>query len=279
VLQHRFDAGAALKLIAAERCTVYYGMPAMAQAMADHPDRAGADRGSLRTGATIGTPAQMQQIVDLGVTEICNVYGLTEAYGNSAVTDAAAPLDLRLRSSGPALGGVTIRIVDPESGAPLPAGEIGEIALRGHVMPGYLNDPRLTAATMDGDGYLLTGDLGVLDADGNLMFRGRLKELVKTGGINVAPAEIEAVLARHEAVEQVYVTGIPDQRLDEAIAAVIVARPGCAPTPDDLSAHCRRVLAAYKTPRHYRFVSAADLPLTSTGKLQKNRLPELFTRA
>jgi fatty-acyl-CoA synthase len=108
------------------------------------------------------------------------------------------------------------------------------------------------------------------------VFRGRLKEMVKTGGINVAPAEIEAVLARHDAVEQAYVTGIPDPRLDEAVAAVIVARPGRTPAADELSAHCRRSLAGYKIPRHYRFVVAADLPLTATGKLARNRLPELF---
>ena len=276
VLQHRFDAGAALKLIARERCTVFYGLANMAQAMAEHSDRARFDLTSLRTGATIGTPAQIQTIVDLGVDAICNVYGLTEAYGNSAVSDALAPLEQRLRSCGQPLAGVSIRIVDPESGAALPAGEIGEIAIRGRLTPGYLYDPEKTAASLDADGYLLTGDLGFLDPGGNLVFSGRLTEMVKTGGINVAPAEIEAVLARHDCVEQAYVTAIPDPRLDEAVAAVIVARPGTTPDPDDLAAHCRRSLAAYKIPRHYRIVAAGDLPLTATGKLAKNRLPDLF---
>ena len=276
ILQHRFDAGAALKLIADERCTIFYGMANMAQAMAEHPLRANFDLSSLRTGATIGAPAQIQRIVDLGVCEICNVYGLTEAYGNSAVSDARAPLEQRLHSCGRPLNGVSIRIVDPDSGTMLPAGNIGEIAVAGRVTPGYLNDPARTAASLDEDGYLRTGDLGFLDAEGNLVYRGRLKEMVKTGGINVAPAEVEAVLMRHGAVEQAYVTGLADPKLDQAVAVVIVARPGHTLDPADLSAHCRRSLAGYKIPRHYRFVTAGDLPLTATGKLAKNRLGELF---
>ncbi len=276
VLQHRFDAGAALKLIAAERCTIFYGMPAMAQAMAEHRARSQFDLSSLRTGATIGTPAQIQRIVDLGVREICNVYGLTEAYGNSTVCDARAPLEERLRCSGRPLAGQSIKIVGPETGTALPVGEIGEISIRGRLTPGYLNDPDKMAEALDSDGYLLTGDLGMIDVEGNLTYRGRLKEMVKTGGINVAPAEVEAVLARHDAVEQAYVTGIPDPRLDEAVAAVIVARPGRSLDPAGLIAHCRHSLAGYKIPRHYRFVAPGDLPLTATGKLARNRLPDLF---
>jgi fatty-acyl-CoA synthase len=276
VLQHRFDAGDALRLIESEGCTVFYGMPTMALAMTDHPDRARHDLRTLRTGATIGTPEQIQRIVDLGVRNICNVYGLTEAYGNSAVTDAHDPLARRLTCSGRGLDGVDIRIVDPVTGASSPCGAMGEIVLRGNVTPGYLNDPDRTAEAFDADGYLRTGDLGVLDEDGYLTFQGRLKELVKTGGINVAPAEVEAVLRTHDAVEEAYVVGVPDSRLDEALAAVIVPMSGATPDSDDLRAHCRRVLAAYKTPRQFRFVSAADLPLTSTGKLQKNRLGDLF---
>lgn len=276
VLQHRFDAGAALRLIEREGCTVFYGMPNMALAMTDHPDRARHDLRTLRTGATIGTPEQIQRIVDLGVRNICNVYGLTEAYGNSAVTDAHDPLARRLACSGPALDGVDISIVNPATGKALPANTRGEIVIRGNLTPGYLNDPERTAEAFDADGYFHTGDFGILDDAGYLTFQGRLKELVKTGGINVAPAEIEAVLRTHGGVGEVYVVGVPDARLDEALAAVIVPMSDEAPDPDDLRAHCRRALAAYKTPRHFRFVSAADLPLTSTGKLQKNRLGDLF---
>lgn len=276
VLQRSFNAGEALALIERERCTVFYGTPNMSLALWEHPDRPKRDLSSLRTGATIGTPDQVRRIVALGATEICNVYGLTEAYGNSAVGDAKDPLDIRLNTCGRPLDDVEIRIVDPESRAPLPAGETGEILVRGFLTPGYLDDPDRTAESFDDEGFLLTGDLGMIDAEGYLIFRGRLKEMVKTGGINVAPTEVEKVLAAHPDVEEAHVTGIPDPRLDEALAAVIVPREGAAPRETDLIAFGRAKLAAYKVPRLYRFVAPSELPLTSTGKLQKNRLPDLF---
>ncbi|NQV60228.1 MAG: long-chain fatty acid--CoA ligase, partial [Alphaproteobacteria bacterium] len=247
-----------------------------ALALAEHPDRARHDLSSLRTGAAIGTPEQMQLIVDLGVTNICNVYGLTEAYGNSAVADANAPLAQRLVASGEPLGGVEMQILNLETGQPLPQGQVGEIALRGHIMPGYLNDPDTTAASMTDEGFLLTGDLGLLDGNGWVQFQGRRKELIKSGGINIAPAEIEAVLRTHEAIESVFITGLADARLDQAIGAVVVLEAGASVSEDALRQHCRHSLAAYKVPQHFVFVAAKDLPVTSTEKLQRNRLAELF---
>ena len=278
VLQHDFEAGEALGLIESERCTVIYAMPAMTLALAEHPDRPMRNLTSLRTGVTIGTPEQIRRLVDLGAREVCNVYGLTEAYGNSTVCDARDPLDVRLATCGRPLDGVTLKIVDPETGRRVAPGGIGQIALKGHPMPGYLDDPVRTAEAFDGEGFLLTGDLGLVDGHGRLIFRGRLKELVKTGGINVAPAEVEQVLAQHPAVESAFVTGVPDAKLDEAVAAAIVLKPGMSARPEDLTALCRAALAAYKRPRHYRFISASDLPLTTTGKLQRSRLFELFRR-
>lgn len=277
VLQPHFDAAEALRLMEAERCTVFYGTPNMALALAEHPDRARRDLSALRTGVTIGTPAQVRRVADLGAKQICNVYGLTEAYGNSTVTDASLPLEKRITTVGQALAGVEVGIIDPVTGAAKSTGAPGEIVLRGHLTPGYWNDPERTAEVLTGDGWLRTGDLGLLDDDGYLYYRGRLKEMVKTGGMNVAPAEVEEVLSAHPAVELAFVTGIPDERLDEALAAVIVLRSGQQADADDLSAHCRTALAAYKTPRHFRFVEPSALPLTTTGKLQRNRLPELFT--
>ena len=276
VLQHHFEAGEALRLIATEHCTVFYGTPNIALALSEHPDRAKHDLTSLRTGAAIGTPEQMRMIVDLGAAEICNVYGLTEAYGNSAVTDAHAPLQRRLTASGAPLAGVELRILDLETGLPLPAGAVGEIALSGHVMPGYLNDPETTAAAMTGDGFFLTGDLGLLDEQGWVQFQGRRKELIKSGGINIAPAEIEAVLRAHPAIGSVFVTGLDDARLDQAIGAVVVLHPGQDVTEAALRQHCRQSLAAYKVPHHFVFAAANQLPVTSTEKLQRNRLHELF---
>jgi fatty-acyl-CoA synthase len=275
VLQHHFDAAQALRLIEQERCTVIYGTPNMAEALFGHPDRPGRDLSSLRTGAAIGTPEQMQVFVDLGARQICNVYGLTEAYGNSAVTDAAAPLERRLAASGQVLPGVTLRVLDLESGRPLTAGEIGEIALKGRLTPGYLNDAETTARSMTADGFLLTGDLGFVDADGWVHFQGRRKELIKSGGINIAPAEIEAVLGSHAGVAAAFVTGLGDPRRDQTVAAVVVPRDRAAVTAKALRQHCRQALAAYKVPRRFAFVAAEDLPLTSTGKLQRNRLADL----
>ncbi len=276
VLQYHFDAGEALRLIEAERCTVFYGTPNMSLAIAEHPHYAVSKLKTLRTGATIGTAAQLQRIVDFGASSICNVYGLTESYGNSTVADAELPLEQRLRTVGQALPGTEIRIIDPDTGAELPVGQRGEITLRGYLTTGYWNDPERTAESFSEHGWFRTGDLGMLDSEGFLYYRGRLKEMVKTGGINVAPAEVEEVLTTHPAIELAFVTGIPDERLDETIAAVIVLKPDQIANEAELQAHCRGVLAAYKTPRRFCFVKAEDLPLTTTGKLQRNRLVELF---
>ncbi len=275
VLQHHFEPGEALRLIEEERCSVFYGMPNMAIAMQTHADRPNRDLSSLRTGATIGTPEQIQRIVDLGATEICNVYGLTEGYGNSAVADCKASLDRRLNASGAPLDGVKIRIVG-ETGKVLPVGEIGEIQIGGRFTPGYWNAPDLTAASLSADGWFRTGDLGLLDEQGWVRFRGRLKELIKTGGINVSPAEVEEVLLAHPAVASCFVTGLQDEKLDETVAAVVILEGGAATDAEALQTYCRRHLAPYKLPRCWCFTTPDRLPLTSTGKLQRNRLWELF---
>jgi len=279
VLQDRFDAGAALELIERERCTVYYGTPNIALALWEHPDRPRRDLSSLRTGAAIGPPPAMQMVMDLGAREICNVYGLTECYGNSHVTDAADPVDVRLHTVGRPLPGMEIRIVDRDTRRPLPPGEVGEILIRGHLTPGYYKDPERNAAAFDAEGFFLTGDLGVVDGDGRLSFRGRIKEMVKTGGINVAPLEVEEVLLGHESVEQAYVVGLPDPRREEILAAAIVLKDGRVASEDALRAHCKRALAAFKVPVHFRVMARADLPVTATGKVQKFRLQEILAEA
>ncbi len=275
VLQEHFDAGRALHLIEVERCTVFYGTPNMVHALERHPDRPARNISSLRKGATLGSPEQIKRLIDLGVTETCNIYGLTETYGNSNVTDVDDPLEKRLNTVGRALPGVDIVIADPESLAPLPAGSVGEILVKGYVTCGYYKDPALDERSFH-DGYFRTGDLGMVDEEGFLHFRGRLKEMIKTGGINVSPAEVEGVLTEVPGVELAYVIGLPDPERDQRVAAVIVPRDGAQPTADALTAHCSAHLAAYKVPREYRFVSAGSLPLTTTGKLQKARLVEFF---
>ncbi len=276
VLQEFYEAGAALRLIARERCTALYGTPNMLAGLMDHPERSRYDLSAVNKCATIGSPEQMRRAIAEVAPMTCQIYGLTEGYGNSAVTDAGDPPELRATTVGFPLASQKIRIVDPESGRELPAGEAGEIRIKGQTMIGYHRDPARTAEAFDGEGWLKTGDLGLFDADGRLRFRGRIKEIVKSGGINISPAEVEEVLQAHPEVSQAYVIGLPDPVRDEVLAAVIVPRSGSAPSEAALAAHCRKALAAYKIPRHWRLVSESELPLTVTGKLQKNRLSELF---
>ena len=213
------------------------------------------------------------------MTEFSTIYGLTESYGNCTVADGHDPLEVRIATVGRPLPGVDLRIIDAESGKEQPRGTVGEIRLKGYVTIGYYKDADKNREAFDADGYFRTGDLGFLDADGYLHFRGRLKEMIKTGGINVAPVEVEESLLRHPAVKLAFVTGVPDARRDEVIAAVIVRHDGTSVDEPALTAHCRRELAAYKVPRLFDFVDETDLPLTTTGKLQKNRLADLFRDA
>ena len=274
VLQEHFDAAEALRLIEQERCTLLYATPNIVKALHEHPDRARRNLSSLRSGGTFGTSDQMNLAIELGAHEICHIYGLTEAYGNCHVTDCRHdPVDKRFSSVGRPLPGFTQRIVDPETLEPRAAGEVGEILLKGHVTSGYYKDPQRTQLAFTPDGFFRTGDLGLVDDEGFLYFRGRLKEMIKSGGINVSPAEIEDILSSHLAIEAAYVVGIPDAEKDEVIGAVVI---GKKIDVDELRAFCREKLAAYKVPRKFCFVSEKDLPLTTTGKLQRDRLVELF---
>ena len=148
--------------------------------------------------------------------------------------------------------------------------------MKGYVTIGYYKAPERTAESFDEHGYFKTGDLGWADADGCLHFRGRIKEMVKTGGINVAPVEVEEVLMTHPDVHLAFVTGVPDPARDEVLAAVIVPKPGATLSEGALCAFCRKTLAAYKVPRLIRFAAEEELPLTTTGKVQKNRLAATF---
>lgn len=279
VLQEHFDAAEALGLIEREKCTIMYGTPNMVQALVEHPDRSKHDLSSLRSGAMIGTPEQLMGAVELGARQICNVYGLSETYGNCAVIDADEPLEIRLQSVGRPLDGVTARICQIETGAVLPAGEVGEIRVKGPLFAAYYKDEAKTREAYDADGYFYTGDLGSLDEQGRLYYRGRLKEMVKSGGINIAPIEVEETLMRHPAVRSAYVIGVPDPSLDEILVAFVIAQADARVTADELKQFCKKELAAYKVPARFRFTTDAELPLTTTGKLQKMKLASLLQDA
>ncbi len=269
VLQESFEPGEALALIERERCSVYYGMGNMARALLEHPSHPRRRLGAMRTGLTIGPPEDIAMTIEaLGAAELCNVYGSTETYGNCAVCDAHDPLPLRLHSQGQPLPGMTIRAVDPVTRQPLPPGEIGELAVGGYITPGYFRAPELNAEAFDKDGYFLTGDLGSIE-DGRVHFRGRLKEMIKTGGINVAPLEVEQMLLQHPDIAQAYVVGVPDAAKGEIVAAAIELRAGATADTAAIIAFCRERLASYKVPARLDFRTAAQFPRTPTGKIHK----------
>jgi fatty-acyl-CoA synthase len=272
VLQESFEPDEALALIERERCSVYYGMANMARALREHPAHPGGRLGAMRTGLTIGPPEDIAMTIEtLGAAELCNVYGSTETYGNCAVTDARDPLPLRLHSQGEPLPGMTIRALDLVTRRPLPDGEIGELAVAGYVTRGYFRAPELDAEAFDADGYFLTGDLGSIE-DGRVRFRGRLKEMIKTGGINVSPLEVEQVLLQHPDTVQAYVVGVPDAAKGEIVAAAIELRAGSTTDAAAIGTFCRERLASYKVPARLVFRSAAEFPRTPTGKIHKPSL-------
>jgi fatty-acyl-CoA synthase len=269
VLQEVFEPGAALALIERERCSVYYGMANMARALLEHPDHPGRRLGAMRTGLTIGPPEDITLTIQaLGAAELCTVYGSTETYGNCAVTDAHDPLPLRLATQGLPLPGMTIRAVDPATRAPLPSGEIGELAVRGYTTPGYFRAPELDAQAFDAN-WFLTGDLGSIEPDGRVRFRGRLKEMIKTGGVNVAPLEVEHVLLQHPDIVQAHVVGVPDRLKGEIVAAAVEIRAAADPDAAAITAFCRERLASYKVPTRFAFRAAGEFPRTPTGKIHK----------
>lgn len=274
VLQHRHDAAETLSLIESERCTGLYATPNFVHTLYAHPDRMRRDLSTLRTGEARSSVVHL--LHEMGAREVCTMYGLTEGYANSTVTDGRLPLEVRQRISGHPLPNTELQIVDPTTHAPLSQGEIGEVRIRGYITRGYCKNPEATAQAIDGDGWFYTGDLARLDATGGLEIKGRLKEMIKTGGISVTPADVENLLLQVPGVAQAFVVGVPDQERDEVIAAMVVLHDGSRTTVDDLIRHCRQTAATYKVPRHIELVGTEDVPLTLTGKIHKPRIQELL---
>ncbi|MGD0431531.1 MAG: class I adenylate-forming enzyme family protein [Acetobacteraceae bacterium] len=275
VLQSRFEPGEALDLIEQHRCTALYTLPSITAALISHPSFRPERTSSLRTGLTIGAPQDVRTAAEvLGSREICNVYGQTETYGNCCVTWHHWPLERRAACQGPPLPGVTIRIVDETTGAMLPAGQPGLIEVKGHVMRGYVGaSASQTGAALTKDGFFRTGDIGELTETGDIRFIGRTTEMIKKGGINISPAEVEDVLMRHPAVALAGVVGFPDTSQGELIAAFVVVKPGQTITETALKAHCRDLASRYKIPD---FISVREaLPVTATGKLMRRDLKTL----
>jgi fatty-acyl-CoA synthase len=272
-----FDPRATLAAVAAERCTSLYGVPTMFIAELGHPEFADFDLSSLRTGIMAGATCPievMRRVIDEmhmdGVT-IC--YGMTETSPVSTQTAADDPLDKRVGTVGRVHPHVEVKVADPESGETLGRGETGELCTRGYsVMLGYWEDPERTAEAIDPDGWMHTGDLATMDAEGYLAIVGRSKDMVIRGGENVYPREIEEFLYTHPAIADVQVIGVPDERYGEELMAWVIASPGKTLDPEEVRDFCRGKIAHFKVPRYVKLVDA--FPMTVTGKVQKYKMRE-----
>ncbi|MFE5298366.1 FadD3 family acyl-CoA ligase [Streptomyces sp. NPDC056632] len=264
VPQPVFNVDTVLANIASERISVLPGPPTLHQSLLDHPARSGHDLSTLRlvvTGAAV-VPLQLVERLrgELGVATVLTAYGLSEASGIVTMCRRGDAPDVVARTSGRAIPGTEVRLSDE-----------GEVLVRGfHVMSGYFEDAEATAAAIDADGWLHTGDVGVLDGTGNLRITDRIKDMFIVGGFNAYPAEIEQLLGLHPDIADVAVIGIPDPRLGEVGKAFAVRRPGARVTADDLIAWSRREMANYKVPREVEFV--AELPRNASGKVVKGAL-------
>ncbi|MEU5042264.1 FadD3 family acyl-CoA ligase [Streptomyces griseorubiginosus] len=263
-----FDVDTVLANIAAERVSVLPGPPTLHQSLLDHPARDSHDLSALRlvvTGAAVVPLRLVEQLHgELGVETVLTAYGLSEASGIVTMCRRGDPLPVIASTSGRAIPGTEVRVEAPP-------GQPGEILVRGfNVMRGYFEDEAATAEAVTEDGWLRTGDVGVLDPSGNLRITDRLKDMFIVGGFNAYPAEIEQLLGLHPAVADVAVIGVPDPRLGEVGKAYVVRRPTSTLTADDLIAWARREMANYKVPRTVEFVT--ELPRNASGKVVKGEL-------
>jgi fatty-acyl-CoA synthase len=267
-----FDPVATLATVEAERCTSLYGVPTMFIAQLAHPDFAGFDLTSLRTGIMAGSPCpvevmkQAQSAMHLDEITIC--YGMTETSPVSTQTAVDDPIDKRVGSVGRVHPHVEVQVVDPATGLTVPRGVSGELCTRGYsVMLGYWGDPERTAEAVDAAGWMHTGDLATMDDDGYVNIVGRIKDMIIRGGENVYPREIEEFLYTHPDIVDVQVIGVPDVRYGEEVMAWVKVREGAALTTDDVRSFCQGRIAHYKVPRYVHV--ADEFPMTVTGKVQK----------
>ncbi|MGV8897694.1 MAG: AMP-binding protein [Burkholderiaceae bacterium] len=274
-----FEPLSVLQAVQIERCTGLHGVPTMFIALLDHPRFTEFDLATLRTGIMAGSPCPievMKRVVrDMHMAEVTIAYGMTETSPVSCQSNADTPLEQRVATVGRVQPHLEVKITDPDSGATVAPGVTGELCTRGYsVMHGYWGDPATTSEAIDADGWMHTGDLATMDAEGYVKIVGRIKDMVIRGGENIYPREIEEFLYRHPAIQDVQVVGVPDEKYGEELCAWIVLRPSAKLNDAELRAFCDGQIAYYKVPRYMRFVDA--FPMTITGKVQKFKMREMM---
>ncbi len=272
-----FEPEATLRAVAERRCTSLYGVPMMFIAMLGHDALGRLDLSSLRTGCIGAAPCPettMKGIVErMNMRQITVVYGMTETSPISYQSLPDDPEEVRCSTVGAIQPHLESKIVDPATGTTVPRGQVGELCVRGYsVMKGYWQRPEETAAAIDGDGYMHSGDLAVMREDGYVQIVGRLKDTVIRGGENIYPREIEEFLMTLDGVSEAYVFGVPDDKYGEEVCAWIRTTPGTQLDGEELRARCKGLIATYKIPRYVRVVD--DFPATASGKVQRFRMRE-----
>ncbi len=271
-----FDVPTILRMVSDEKVSVLPGPPTLYQSILAHPELDAFDISSLRvavTGAAAIPVSMIHQMRDeLGFDTIITAYGLTEVCGFATICRAGDDPELIANTSGRAMPGIEVRCVDGE-GKEVTSGSPGEVVIRGYnLMQGYFENPEATAETIDSEGWLHTGDIGVMDEQGYLKITDRMKDMFITGGFNVYPAEIENLMSNHKAIAQVAVVGVPDERMGEVAMAYVIPVAGERLSKDDVVNWCRQEMANYKVPRHVSIVDS--LPTNSSGKVLKFELRE-----
>jgi fatty-acyl-CoA synthase len=276
VLVEAFDPGLTLELFGTYGGSAMLGVPTMLVALMEHPDFATTDLSNLRAicsgGSLVPAPMVRRLEEQLGAP-FTIVFGQTECSPVASMTQPSDTIDDKAGTIGPPMPGVEVKVIDPATGDTVPVGTVGEYCTRGyHVMHGYFENPEATAAAIDADGWLHTGDLCAMDERGYCTVEGRLKDMIIRGGENIYPRELEEALFAHPHVAEVAVVGLPDERWGETVAAFVRPAPGCTVDKDELFSYMREHLAPHKTPRHWFAVE--EFPLTGSGKIQKFRLRE-----
>ena len=276
-----FDVDEVMTRAAAENVSVLPGPPTIYQTMLDHPRIKEFDMSGLRLAVTGAAPVPVELIrrmrAELGFESIVKGYGLTEATGMATMCRFDDDEETIVKSDGRAIPGVEVLVVNDKV-EEVPRGESGEVVIRGYnIMKGFIHDPEATAEAIDKDGWLHTGDVGVMDEAGNLRITDRTKDMFIVGGFNAYPAEIENMINEHPAVGQVAIVGVPDARMGEVAYAFVIPRLGASLTSDELIAWCREKMANYKAPRYVEIVD--ELPLNAAGKVLKFELRDRATAA